>query len=86
MTNLIMLDIKENDVEVFSKANDIIISSTDGDTEIRVVLTINQLDKLYADAMKLYGEPTPEEQEDKILSLENRNEELENLLEQYQAR
>lgn len=86
MTNLIMLDIKENDVEVFSKANDIIISSTDGDTDIRVVLTINQLDKLYADAMKLYGEPTPEEQEDKILSLENRNEELENLLEQYQAR
>ena len=86
MTNLIMLDIKENDVEVFSKANDIIISSTDGDTEIRVVLTINQLDKLYADAMKLYGEPTPEEQEDKILSLENRNEELENLVEQYQAR
>ena len=86
MTNLIMLDIKENDVEVFSKANDIIISSTDGDTEIRVVLTINQLDKLYADAMKLYGEPTPEEQEDKILSLENRNEELENLVDQYQAR
>lgn len=86
MTNLIMLDIKENDVEVFSKANDIIISSTDGDTEIRVVLTINQLDKLYADAMKLYGEPTPEEQEDKILSLENRNEELENLVEQYQER
>ena len=86
MTNLIMLDIKENDVEVFSKVNDIIISSTDGDTEIRVVLTINQLDKLYADAMKLYGEPTPEEQEDKILSLENRNEELENLVEQYQAR
>lgn len=86
MTNLIMLDIKENDVEVFSKANDIIISSTDGDTDIRVVLTINQLDKLYADAMKLYGEPTPEEQEDKILSLENRNEELENLVEQYQAR
>ena len=86
MTNLIMLDIKENDVEVFSKANDIIISSTDGDTEIRVVLTINQLDKLYADAMKLYGEPTPEEQEDKILSLENRNEELKNLVEQYQER
>lgn len=86
MTNLIMLDIKENDIEVFNKVNDIIISSTDGDTEIRVVLTINQLDKLYADAMKLYGEPTPEEQEDKILSLENRNEELENLLEQYQAR
>ncbi|NLK23997.1 MAG: hypothetical protein GX309_08485 [Clostridiales bacterium] len=84
MTNLIMLDIKENDVEVFSKANDIIISSTDGDTDIRVVLTINQLDKLYADAMKLYGEPTPEEQEDKILSLENRNEELENLVDQYQ--
>ena len=84
MTNLIMLDIKENDVEVFNKVNDIIISSTDGDTEIRVVLTINQLDKLYADAMKLYGEPTPEEQEDKILSLENRNEELENLVEQYQ--
>ena len=86
MTNLIMLDIKENDIEVFNKVNDIIISSTDGDTEIRVVLTINQLDKLYADAMKLYGEPTPEEQEDKILSLENRNEELENLVEQYQAR
>lgn len=86
MTNLVMLDIKENDIEVFNKVNDIIISSTDGDTEIRVVLTINQLDKLYADAMKLYGEPTPEEQEDKILSLENRNEELENLLEQYQAR
>lgn len=86
MTNLVMLDIKENDIEVFSKANDIIISSTDGDTEIRVVLTINQLDKLYADAMKLYGEPTPEEQEDKILSLENRNEELENLVEQYQER
>ena len=84
MTNLIMLDIKENDIEVFNKVNDIIISSTDGDTEIRVVLTINQLDKLYADAMKLYGEPTPEEQEDKILSLENRNEELENLVEQYQ--
>ena len=84
MTNLIMLDIKENDVEVFNKVNDIIISSTDGDTEIRVVLTINQLDKLYAYAMKLYGEPTPEEQEDKILSLENRNEELENLVEQYQ--
>ena len=86
MTNLIMLDIKENDIEVFNKVNDIIISSTDGDTEIRVVLTINQLDKLYADAMKLYGEPTPEEQEDKILSLENRNEELENLVEQYQER
>lgn len=86
MTNLVMLDIKENDIEVFNKVNDIIISSTDGDTEIRVVLTINQLDKLYADAMKLYGEPTPEEQEDKILSLENRNEELENLVEQYQAR
>ena len=86
MTNLIMLDIKENDIEVFNKVNDIIISSTDGDTDIRVVLTINQLDKLYADAMKLYGEPTPEEQEDKILSLENRNEELENLVEQYQAR
>ena len=86
MTNLIMLDIKENDVEVFSKSNDIIISSTDGDTEIRVVLTINQLDKLYADTMKLYGEPTPAEQEDKILSLENRNEELENLVEQYQER
>ena len=86
MTNLIMLDIKENDIEVFNKVNDIIISSTDGDTEIRVVLTINQLDKLYADAMKLYGEPTPEEQEDKILSLENRNEELENLVEQYQVR
>ena len=84
MTNLIMLDIKENDIEVFNKVNDIIISSTDGDTEIRVVLTINQLDKLYAYAMKLYGEPTPEEQEDKILSLENRNEELENLVEQYQ--
>lgn len=84
MTNLVMLDIKENDIEVFNKVNDIIISSTDGDTEIRVVLTINQLDKLYADAMKLYGEPTPEEQEDKILSLENRNEELENLVEQYQ--
>ena len=79
-----MLDIKENDIEVFNKVNDIIISSTDGDTEIRVVLTINQLDKLYAYAMKLYGEPTPEEQEDKILSLENRNEELENLVEQYQ--
>ena len=58
MTNLVMLDIKENDIEVFNKVNDIIISSTDGDTEIRVVLTINQLDKLYADAMKLYGEPT----------------------------
>lgn len=86
MTNLVMLDIKENDIEVFNKVNDIIISSTDGDTEIRVVLTINQLDKLYADAMKLYGEPTPEEQEDKILSLENRNEELENLVEQYQER
>ena len=86
MTNLVMLDIKENDIEVFNKVNDIIISSTDGDTEIRVVLTINQLDKLYAYAMKLYGEPTPEEQEDKILSLENRNEELENLVEQYQAR
>ena len=86
MTNLVMLDIKENDIEVFNKVNDIIISSTDGDTEIRVVLTINQLDKLYADAMKLYGEPTPEEQEDKILSLENRNEELENLVDQYQAR
>ena len=86
MTNLIMLDIKENDIEVFNKVNDIIISSTDGDTEIRVVLTINQLDKLYADAMKLYGEPTPEEQEDKILSLENRNEELKNLVEQYQER
>lgn len=86
MTNLIMLDIKENDVEVFNKVNDIIISSTDGDTEIRVVLTIDQLDKLYADAMRLYGEPTPEEQEDKILSLENRNEELENLVEQYQER
>ena len=84
MTNLVMLDIKENDIEVFNKVNDIIISSTDGDTEIRVVLTINQLDKLYAYAMKLYGEPTPEEQEDKILSLENRNEELENLVEQYQ--
>ena len=84
MTNLVMLDIKENDIEVFNKVNDIIISSTDGDTDIRVVLTINQLDKLYADAMKLYGEPTPEEQEDKILSLENRNEELENLVEQYQ--
>lgn len=86
MTNLVMLDIKENDIEVFNKVNDIIISSTDGDTEIRVVLTINQLDKLYADAMKLYGEPTPAEQEDKILSLENRNEELKNLVEQYQER
>lgn len=86
MTNLIMLDIKENDVEVFSKANDIIISSTDGDTEIRVILTIEQLDKLYEDVMRLYGEPTPAEQEDKILSLENRNEELENLVEQYQER
>ena len=86
MTNLIMLDIKENDVEVFSKSNDIIISSTDGDTEIRVILTIEQLDKLYEDVMKLYGEPTPAEQEDKILSLENRNEELENLVEQYQER
>lgn len=86
MTNLVMLDIKENDIEVFNKVNDIIISSTDGDTEIRVVLTINQLDKLYADAMKLYGEPTPGEQEDKILSLENRNEELKNLVEQYQER
>ena len=41
MTNLVMLDIKENDIEVFNKVNDIIISSTDGDTEIRVVLTIN---------------------------------------------
>ena len=79
-----IIAIKEKDKVVFSKANDIIISSTDGDTEIRVVLTINQLDKLYADAMKLYGEPTPAEQEDKILSLENRNEELENLVEQYQ--
>ena len=86
MTNLIMLDIKENDVEVFSKANDIIISSTDGDTEIRVILTIEQLDKLYEDVMRLYGEPTPAEQEDKILSLENRNEELKNLVEQYQER
>lgn len=86
MTNLIMLDIKENDVEVFNKVNDIIISSTDGDTQVEVILTIEQLDKLYADAMKLYGEPTPEEQEDKILSLENRNEELENLVEQYQER
>lgn len=86
MTNLIMLDIKENDVEVFSKVNDIIISSTDGDTEIRVILAIEQLDKLYEDVMRLYGEPTPAEQEDKILSLENRNEELENLVEQYQER
>ena len=86
MTNLIMLDIKENDVEVFSKVNDIIISSTDGDTEIRVILTIEQLNKLYEDVMRLYGEPTPAEQEDKILSLENRNEELENLVEQYQER
>ena len=86
MTNLIMLDIKENDIEVFNKVNDIIISSTDGDTQVEVILTIEQLDKLYADAMKLYGEPTPEEQQDKILSFENRNEELENLVEQYQAR
>ena len=46
----------------------------------RVILTIEQLDKLYEDVMRLYGEPTPAEQEDKILSLENRNEELENLV------
>lgn len=86
MTNLIMLDIKENDVEVFNKVNDIIISSTDGDTDVKIKLAIELLDKIYADAMKLYGEPTPAEQEDKILSLENRNEELENLVEQYQER
>lgn len=86
MTNLIMLDIKESDVEVFSEANDIIISATDGDTDVKLKLAIELLDEIYADAMKLYGEPTPGEQEDKILSLENRNEELENLVEQYQER
>ncbi|NLK22649.1 MAG: hypothetical protein GX309_01280 [Clostridiales bacterium] len=86
MTNLIMLDIKESNVEVFSEANDIIISATDGDTDVKLKLAIELLDEIYADAMKLYGEPTPAEQEDKILSLENRNEELENLVEQYQER
>lgn len=86
MTNNISLDIKENEVCIFNSSNDVVLSSTDGDTQVEVILTIEQLDKLYADAMKLYGEPTPEEQEDKILSLENRNEELENLVEQYQAR
>ena len=84
MTNNISLDIKENEVCIFNSSNDVVLSSTDGDTQVEVILTIEQLDKLYADAMKLYGEPTPEEQEDKILSLENRNEELENLVEQYQ--
>lgn len=86
MTNNISLDIKENEVCIFNSSNDVVLSSTDGDTQVEVILTIEQLDKLYADAMKLYGEPTPEEQEDKILSLENRNEELENLVEQYQVR
>lgn len=86
MTNNISLDIKENEVCIFNSSNDVVLSSTDGDTQVEVILTIEQLDKLYADAMKLYGEPTPEEQEDKILSLENRNEELKNLVEQYQER
>lgn len=86
MTNNISLDIKENDICVFSISNDIVLSSSDGDTQLEVILTIKQLDKLYEDAMRIYGEPTPAEQEDKILSLENKLEKIENLVEQYQER
>lgn len=86
MVNDFNIDCRKDEVEVTFLSNDIVLTSRDNQNSCYIKLTSDQMDKIYADMKKWYGEPTPAEQEDKILSLENRNEELENLVEQYQER
>ena len=72
-------DLRELELKMFI-GSDITIKSED-ETE-SVLFDSENFEDLYSKYRTYIGKPTPEEYEDKILSLENKVEELENLIEQ----
>ena len=57
----------------------------DGDITTRSTYTYEQFDSVIDDYLKQIGEDTVEELKDKILKLENENEELKSKLQQYEV-
>lgn len=76
-------DWRELELKIFVQ-NYIIIKSEDETEE--VLLDLDNFEDLYSKYKSSLGEPTPAEQEDKILSLENKVEELENLIKKIEVR
>lgn len=80
MANLIQLDLEDDDISTEVNSSLIIVNE---DRTIYLKFGLDQFYKIIDYFLNIIGEQTTEELKDKILSQQNKIEELQDILEQY---
>lgn len=77
----INIDLREDRVETIFIENNVIVKTDDNNTICCSKFTFEQIEKIYSDACKWFGEKEPEQLKEENLILISKIEELENVIE-----